>query len=129
AGPRAAGGRRGGGWAQERGRATEVGGLVEPPRAPAGTPAHVARHGLAGAHLPAQRRIHLGALAHVHQLLATASSGARFAIEPAPMVTTTSPSRTRSITAPLISPGVSTNTGSTFPVSRTERASARPSAP
>ena len=64
----------------------------------------------------------------VHHHAAPASCAGTVPIEPAPIVTTTSPSRATSRIAGAMSPTVSTNTGSTRPATRTARASARPSA-
>src|SRR5262245_17216573 len=79
----------------------------------AGAPAQVSRDRLA----------EVEGVGHVH-----ASCAATLPIEPAPIVTTTSPSCARRRIASGISPMSSTNTGSTPPATRSARASARPSA-
>src|SRR5947209_20164 len=74
-------------WAQERAEILEVRGDIESIGIAAGAPADVAAHRLIGPELPAQS-VEMRYLGHVH-----ASCAGTLPMEPAPIVTTTSPSR------------------------------------
>src|SRR6185503_3395505 len=107
---------------EERAQVVEVGRDVEAVGLAAGAPAHVPRHGLVPPQLAAQLR-ELERFAHVH-----VSCAATLPIEPAPMVTTTSPSRAERRIASGRAVMSSMNCGSTWPATRSARASERPSA-
>src|SRR5258706_2193840 len=114
--------------AHEHAEVGQVRGLEEASRGPAGAPCHVPGHRLVVADLSPQLVSHRRSIAHVHVLqlpvafaappAGMARSGARLAIDPAPIVTTTSPPRSRESRAARISEVRSTNTGSPRPVSR-----------
>src|SRR5712691_8030541 len=108
--------------AQERREVLQIGRQVEDSRAPARPPADMARHRLIAPEVAAQS-MEMQRFGHVH-----VNCAATLPIEPAPMVTTTSPlcaTRRMASGSAVMS---STNTGSTLPATRTARASDRPSA-
>src|SRR5262249_58437053 len=108
---------------EERGGVGGGGMFVGPRGCAAGAPAHVPRHRLACLQDPAQG----DRLGHVH-LPPFRSAPGTVPIDPAPMVSTTSPARASLRIASGISAIFSTNTGSTLPAPRIARASERPSA-
>src|SRR5258705_9357541 len=110
------------GLAQESTQVVQVCRYVEAIGPAAGAPGHVPAHGLVRLELPA-KILEVHRLGHVH-----ASCAGTLPMEPAPMVSTTSPARATRRMASGISPMSSTNTGSTLPATRTARASDRPSA-
>src|SRR5204862_4258142 len=111
----------GGQLAQEGAEILQVGRRVEEIRGPAGAPAHMAAHRLVALELSAQS-LELQRLGHVH-----ASCAGTLPIEPAPMVSTTSPGRAIWRIVCGMSPISSLNTGSTLPPSPHARASERAS--
>src|ERR1700744_4304940 len=93
--------------------------------------ARVERHFALGG-FTAEQDCHLAELFRIETAHFTPSFCARRPgtppIEPAPIVITTSPSRTSVVSASGTSSTVSTNTGSVLPATRIARARARPSA-
>src|SRR4029450_3084758 len=110
--------------AQERGEVVAIRGGLQLTRRPAAAPSRMTRERRADLQRAAERG-ELARLVHHH---AAASKVGGCPMEPAPIVTTTSPSRTTARIASATSAIVSTNTGSTRPATRTARTSARPSA-
>src|SRR6185295_16715220 len=108
--------------AQERPQVVDIGRHIDAVRAPAGAPADVAGHRLVEPQVTEQLAEAEG-FGHVH-----CSCAGTPPIEPAPMVMTTSRSSAARRMASGMAAISSTNKGSTFPATRTARASERPSA-
>src|SRR5260221_6147086 len=107
--------------AEEDGQILRIGRRVEAVRAAPGAPADVPRHRLVVPQ-PAPQLAELDWVSHVHARISARFAGT-LPIEPAPMVTTTSPSFALRRIAAGMSAMSSTNTGSTLPYTRNARAS------